>query len=70
QRATFNAAPARDASAPAIDSMEGLALELFGRYSLPFQATSLLLLVTMVGVIVLAKRQRGGDEPAKGDKRP
>ena len=70
QRASFKAVPERDASAPAIDSMEGLALELLGRYSLPFQATSLLLLMTMVGVIVLAKRQRSGDEPAKGDQRP
>ena len=70
QRASFAALPERDASAPAIDSMEGIALELFGRYSLPFQATSLLLLVTMVGVIVLAKRQRTGDEPSKGEERP
>ena len=43
-----------------IDSMRGLAAELFGRYSLPFEAISVLLLGTMVAVIVLAKRQRKG----------
>ncbi len=42
-----------------IGDLHGLAYELFGRYSLPFEAASMLLLVTMVAVIVLAKRQRG-----------
>jgi NADH-quinone oxidoreductase subunit J len=41
-----------------IDGMRGLAAELFGRYSLPFEAISVLLLATMVAVVVLAKRQR------------
>ncbi len=43
-----------------IDGFSGLAAELFGRYSLPFEAMSLLLLATMVAVLVLAKRQRRG----------
>ena len=43
-----------------IDSFSGLATELFGRYSLPFEAMSVLLLATMVAVVLLAKRQRGG----------
>src|SRR5262245_14153556 len=43
-----------------IDSIDGLAAELFGRYSLPFEAVSVLLLATMVAVIVLAKRERRG----------
>lgn len=43
-----------------IDGLDRLAVALFGRYALPFQAVSLLLLVTMVAVIVLAKRQRPG----------
>jgi NADH-quinone oxidoreductase subunit J len=46
-----------------IDTLNGLATELFGRYSLPFEAISILLLATMVAVIVLAKRQRGNTGP-------
>ena len=42
------------------DGIVDLAIALFGRYGLPFEAASLLLLATMVAVIVLAKRQRGG----------
>jgi NADH-quinone oxidoreductase subunit J len=42
-----------------LDELDALARLLFGRYMLPFEAASLLLLATMVGVIVLAKRQRG-----------
>ncbi len=45
-----------------IDSFSGLSTELFGRYSLPFEAMSVLLLATMVAVVLLAKRQRGGRE--------
>ena len=45
-----------------LDDLGPLARLLFSRYMLPFEAASLLLLATMVGVIVLAKRQRG--EPA------
>ena len=37
-----------------------IARSLFGRYLLPFEATSLLLLATAVAVVVLAKRDRGG----------
>ena len=53
----LNGAPLEPRS-EGIDSMSGLATELFGRYSLPFEAMSVLLLATMVAVIVLAKRQR------------
>ena len=42
-----------------IDSVNGLAGEMFGRYLLPFEAVSLLLLATAVAVVVLAKRERG-----------
>jgi NADH-quinone oxidoreductase subunit J len=45
-----------------IDGMSGIAAELFGRYGLPFEAMSVLLLATMVAVVLLAKRQRGGRE--------
>jgi NADH-quinone oxidoreductase subunit J len=41
-----------------IDSVHGLAGEMFGRYLLPFEAVSLLLLATAVAVVVLAKRER------------
>jgi NADH-quinone oxidoreductase subunit J len=46
-------------AAEGIDRIEDVAVALFGRYGLPFEAASLLLLATMVAVIVLAKRQRG-----------
>ncbi len=39
-----------------IDSINGLAVEMFGRYLLPFEAVSMLLLATAVAVLVLAKR--------------
>jgi NADH-quinone oxidoreductase subunit J len=42
-----------------VDSVSGLAGEMFGRYLLPFEAVSLLLLATAVAVVVLAKRERG-----------
>jgi NADH-quinone oxidoreductase subunit J len=41
-----------------IDRVGDLAVALFGRYGLAFEAASLMLLATMVAVIVLAKRKR------------
>jgi len=35
---------------------------LFGRYLLPFEATSILLLVAMVGAIVLTKKEKKGGQ--------
>ena len=50
-----------------VDRMDVLATELFSRYLLPFEAASILLLATMIGVIALAKRQRAaGERPAEG----
>jgi len=40
------------------DPVGQLAIAMFGRYSLPFEAASVLLLATTVGIMVLAKRQR------------
>ena len=40
------------------DPLNGLAEQMFTRYSLPFEAASVLLLATAVGVLVLAKRER------------
>ena len=42
------------------DEIEALATILFSKYMLPFEAASLLLLATMVGVMLLAKRERAG----------
>ena len=55
-----------------IDSPESLASWMFGRYALPFEAISLLLLATVVGVLVLAKRERPGlpGEADEGGARP
>ena len=47
-----------------LDPIPGLATEMFGRYLLPFEAISVLLLATAVAVMVLAKREnrmRGSD---------
>jgi len=46
-------------AANGVDELNALAEVLFSRYALPFEAASLLLLATMIGVIALAKRQRG-----------
>ena len=43
-----------------IDDLTSIAEVLFSRYMLPFEAASLLLLSTMIGVIALAKRDRRG----------
>lgn len=52
-----------------LDPLQPLAEVLFSRYALPFEAASLLLLATMIGVIALAKRQRGsaleGERPER-----
>jgi len=65
QRAQF---PAPAPPAAGIDDLEAIALLLFSRYALPFEAASLLLLATMAAVIVLAKRQgRARGAGAAGD---
>jgi NADH-quinone oxidoreductase subunit J len=60
-----------------LDDLHVIATLLFSRYVLPFEAASLLLLATMVGVILLAKRQRPATSPgaesgaaASPEKRP
>jgi NADH-quinone oxidoreductase subunit J len=54
---------AQDMPETGIDTITGLAGEMFGRYLLPFEAVSMLLLATAVAVLVLAKRdpRRTGD---------
>ena len=50
------------AEANTMDSLREMAMMLFNQYLLPFEVTSILLLVAMVGAIVLTKREKG--EPA------
>jgi len=45
-------------TADSVESVEHLGQVLFRHYLLPFEATSLLILVAIIGVVVLAKRQR------------
>jgi NADH-quinone oxidoreductase subunit J len=43
--------------AEAIGSVEGIGTALFGKFLLPFEVTSLLLLAAIVGAVVLAKKR-------------
>lgn len=45
----------------------GIARVLFGRYLLPFEVTSVLLIVAVVGVMVLARRMTSGPPKADDD---
>ncbi len=54
------------APAASVNTMENLremAMTLFNQYLLPFEVTSILLLVAMVGAIVLTKQEKGGQRP-------
>lgn len=48
-----------DASVNTTQALQTLGLALFSQYLLPFEVTSVLLLVAMVGVIVLTKKEKG-----------
>jgi NADH-quinone oxidoreductase subunit J len=52
------AAPTARMPAAVVGSTEGVGLALYRDYLLPFEVTSLLLLVAMVGAVMLAKRER------------
>ena len=45
-----------------MDNLRLMATSLFGEYLLPFEITSVLLLVAMVGAIVLTKQEKGGQQ--------
>lgn len=49
-----------DASLNTMDSLREMAMSLFNQYLLPFEVTSILLLVAMVGAIVLSRHEKGG----------
>ena len=44
------------------DNTKKIGIELFSKYVIPFEVTSVLLLVALVGAIVLAKRDDGEEE--------
>jgi NADH-quinone oxidoreductase subunit J len=48
-----------EASVNTPETLRTLGLALFSQYLLPFEVTSVLLLVAMVGVIVLTKKEKG-----------
>jgi len=61
------ARPAGDILAPratvnTMDNLRELGMALFNQYLLPFEVTSILLLVAMVGAIVLTKKEKGGQK--------
>jgi NADH-quinone oxidoreductase subunit J len=51
-----------EASVNSTETLRTLGLALFSQYLLPFEVTSVLLLVAMVGVIVLTKKEKGEKE--------
>lgn len=61
------ARPAGDVLQPetavnSMDNLRELGLSLFSTYLLPFEVTSILLLVAMVGAIVLTKKEKGAQK--------
>ncbi len=53
---------APDAATNSMESLREMAMTLFDKFLLPFEVTSILLLVAMVGAIVLAKKERAGSK--------
>jgi NADH-quinone oxidoreductase subunit J len=49
---------APDAAANSMESLREMAMTLFNQFLLPFEITSILLLVAMVGAIVLTNREK------------
>lgn len=49
-----------DASVNTVDNLRKMALELFNRFLLPFEVTSILLLVAMIGAIILSRQEKAG----------
>jgi NADH-quinone oxidoreductase subunit J len=48
-----------DAAVNTMDNLRGLGTALFSDYLLPFEVTSILLLVAMVGAIILSRKEKG-----------
>ena len=51
-----------DQSVNSIEFLRRMGMALFGHYLLPFEITSILLLIAMVGAIVLTKQEKGGQK--------
>lgn len=51
---------APDAALNSMESLREMAMTLFNQFLLPFEVTSILLLIAMVGAIVLTKREKAG----------
>lgn len=51
-----------EAAANSTDFLRQMGLLLFNQYLLPFEITSILLLVAMLGAIVLTKQEKGGQK--------
>ena len=51
-----------EASVNSVDFLRQMGMMLFNEYLLPFEVTSILLLVAMVGAIVLTKQEKGGQK--------
>jgi NADH-quinone oxidoreductase subunit J len=51
-----------DAAVNTVDNLRELGAALFSDYLLPFEVTSILLLVAMVGAIVLSRKEKGGQK--------
>lgn len=51
--------PLPGAEVNTMESLREMALTLFNQYLLPFEVTSILLLVAMVGAIILTKQEKG-----------
>ncbi|MBK6794871.1 MAG: NADH-quinone oxidoreductase subunit J [Anaerolineales bacterium] len=56
---TSMAVSAPDASLNTMESLRTMALALFNQFLLPFEVTSILLLVAMMGAIVLSRQEKG-----------
>jgi NADH-quinone oxidoreductase subunit J len=48
--------------APAVGNTQAIGALLYSRYLFPFEITSMVLLVAMVGVVVIAKGRARGDD--------
>jgi NADH-quinone oxidoreductase subunit J len=51
-----------DASLNTMETLRKMSMTLFDKFLLPFEVTSILLLVAMVGAIVLAKKEKAGSK--------
>lgn len=49
-----------DASVNTVENLREMAMMLFDKFLLPFEATSILLLVAMIGAIVLSRQEKAG----------